>query len=152
MRLLVSFALICLVSLTGCRSKKIAVEDTQSVQLASMEQQTMESLFHNSVGTFDLCLYDTLLIFPPDSLPPIGGNTQLNPVKIRHAWLKSKAQVCDSLDLKRNDSTKIEDRGRWIYADYNIPNYYSDNVSIPHYTIFLFVALLIIVCLCVRKI
>ena len=120
MRLLVSFALICLVSLTGCRSKKIAVEDTQRVQFASMEQQTMESLFRNSVGTFDICLYDTLLIFPPDSLPPIGGNTQMIPAKIRHAWLKSKAQIYDSLDIVRNDSTKLQDHARWIYADYNV--------------------------------
>lgn len=154
MRLHVSFALICLLSvlLTGCCSKKIAVEDTQSVQLTSMEQQTMESLFRNSVGTFDLCLYDTLLTFPPDSLPSIGGNTPMIPVKIRHAWLKSKAKVNDSLNLKRNDSTKIEDHARWLQYDYNIPN---DFVS-KDYTAFYFFGLiffvLIVVCLCVRRI
>lgn len=155
MRLLVSFALICLVSvlLTGCRSKKIAVTDITATQSTTTQLATDDQKVTVSQVESDLHIYDTLWIFiPKDSLIPRSMNSDHTAQIINHRHFLHKDTTRDTVTSSRRDTTTTNTQTRWLQYDYNIPNEFVSK----SYTAFYFSALiffvLIVVALIVRRI
>lgn len=154
MRLHVSFALICLLSvLTGCRSKKIAVTDITGTQSTTTQLATDDQKVTVSQVANDLHIYDTLWIFmPKDSMIPRSMNSDHSAKIINHRHFVNNNTTRDTVTSSRRDTTTTDTQTRWLQYDYNIPN---DFVS-KDYTAFYFFGLiffvLIVVCLCVRRI
>lgn len=155
MRLHVSFALICLLSvlLTGCRSKKIAVTDVTATQSTTTQLATDDQKVTVSQVESDLHIYDTLWIFiPKDSLIPRSMNSDQTAQIINHRHLVHNNTTRDTVTSSRRDTTTTDTQTRWLQYDYNIPN---DFVS-KNYTAFYFFAfsviVLIVVALIVRRI
>lgn len=153
MRLHVSFALICLLSLTGCRSKKIAVTDITGTQSTTTQLATDDQKVTVSQVANDLHFYDTLWIFMPhDTLISKIDNHDPAAQIINHRHFVNKNTTRDTVKSSRRDTTTTEAQTRWLQYDYNIPN---DLVS-KNYTAFYFFAfsviVLIVVALIVRRI
>lgn len=153
MRLLVSFALICLVSLTGCRSKKIAVTDITATQSTTTQLATDDQKVTVSQIECDLHIYDTLWIFiPKDSLIPRSMNSDHTAQIVNHRHFLHKDTTRDTVTSSRRDTTTTDTQTRWLQYDYNIPNEFVSK----SYTAFYFSALiffvLIVVVLIVRRI
>ena len=155
MRLLVSFALICLVSvlLTGCRSKKIAVADLTSTQSTTTQLATDDQKVTVSQVANDLHIYDTMWIFmPKDSMIPRSMNSDHTAQIINHRHFLHNNTTRDTVTSSRRDSTTTNTQTRWLQYDYNIPNEFVSK----SYTAFYFSALiffvLIVVALIVRRI
>lgn len=154
MRLPGSYVLICLLSvLTGCRSKKIAVTDitaTQSTttQLATDDQKVTMSQVEN-----DLHIYDTLWIFiPKDTMIPRSMNSDHTAKIINHRHLMHNNTTRDTVTSSRRDTTKTDTQTRWLQYDYNIPNDFVSKNNTAFYFFGLFFFVLIVLCLCVRRI
>lgn len=154
MRLHVSFALICLLSvLTGCRSKKIAVTDITGTQSTTTQLATDDQKVTVSQVANDLHIYDTLWIFmPKDSIHPRSMNSDPTAKIINHRHFLYNNTTRDTVTSSRRDTTTTDTQTRWLQYDYNIPN---DFVS-KNYTAFYFFAfsviVLIVVALIVRRI
>lgn len=155
MRLHVSFALICLVSvlLTGCRSKKIAVADITDTQSTTTQLATDDQKVTVSQVANDLHIYDTLWIFmPKDSMHPRSMNSDPTAKIINHRHFVNNNTTRDTVTSSHRDKTSTDTQTRWLQYDYNIPN---DFVS-KDYTAFYFFGLiffvLIVVALIVRRI
>lgn len=154
MRLHVSFALICLLSvLTGCRSKKIAVTDITATKSTTTQMTTDDQKVTVSQVANDLHIYDTLWIFiPKDTLIPNSINLDPNAKIINHRHLLHNNTTRDTITSSRRDTTTTNQQTRWLQYDYHLPN---DFVS-KDYTAFYFFGLiffvLIVVALIVRRI
>lgn len=155
MRLHVSFALICLLSLllTGCRSKKIAVTDITDTQSTTTQLATDGQKVTVSQVANDLHIYDTLWIFMPhDTLISKIDNHDPAAQIINHRHFLHNNTTRDTVTSSRRDTTTTDTKTRWLQYDYNIPN---DFVS-KDYTAFYFLAfaviVLIVVALIVRRI
>lgn len=154
MRLHVSYVLICLVSvLTGCRSKKIAVTDITATQSTTTQLATDDQKVTVSQVANDLHIYDTLWIFiPKDTLIPNSINLDPNAKIINHRHYLHNNTTRDTVTCSRRDTTTTDTQTRWLQYDYHLPN---DFVS-KDYTAFYFFGIiffvLIVVCLCVRRI
>lgn len=155
MRLHVSFALICLLSvlLTGCRSKKIAVTDITGTQSTTTQLTTDDQKVTVSQVANDLHIYDTLWIFmPKDSVIPRSMNSDHTAKIINHRHFLHNNTTRDTVKSSSRDTTTTDTQTRWLQYDYHIPN---DFVS-KDYTAFYFFGLiffvLIVVALIVRRI
>lgn len=154
MRLHVSFALICLLSvLTGCRSKRIAVTDMTGTQSTTTQLATDDQKVTVSKVANDLHIYDTLWIFmPKDSMHQRSINSDPAAQIINHRHFVNNNTTRDTVTSSHRDTTTTDTQTRWLQYDYNIPN---DFVS-KNYTAFYFFAfsviVLIVVALIVRRI
>ena len=155
MRLHVSFALICLVSvlLTGCRSKKIAVTDITATQSTTTQLATDDQKVTVSQVANDLHIYDTVWIFiPHDTLISKIDNHDHATQIINHRHLVHNNTTRDTVTSSRRDTTTTDTQTRWLQYDYNIPN----EIVSKNYTAFYFFVLiffvLIVVALIVRRI
>ena len=147
------FALICLLSLTGCRSKRVAVRDITATQQTTTQLATDDQKVTVSQVANDLHIYDTLWIFmPKDSIHPRSMNSDHTAQIINHRHFLHNNTTRDTVTSSRRDTTTTDTQTRWLQYDYNIPD---DFVS-KDYTAFYFfgfaIFVLLLVCLCVRRI
>lgn len=155
MRSLVSYVLICLVSvlLTGCRSKRIAVTDITANQQTTTQLATDDQKVTVSQVANDLHIYDTLwIIMPKDSLIPCSMNSDQSAKIINHRHYLHNNTTRDTVTSSRRDTTKTDTQTRWLQYDYNIPNGFISKNYNAFYFFGFSIFVLLIVCLCVRRI
>ena len=154
MRLHVSFALICLLSvLSGCRSKQIAVTDITATQSTTTQLATDDQKVTVSQVANDLHIYDTLWIFiPKDTLIPNSINLDPNAKIINHRHFLHNNSTRDTVTSSRRDTTTTNAQTRWLQYDYNIPNDFVSKDYSAFYFFGLIFFVLIVVALIVRRI
>lgn len=155
MRLPGSFALICLLSvlLTGCRSKKIAVTDITATQSTTTQLATDDQKVTVSQVANDLHIYDTLWIFiPKDTMIPRSMSSDHTAKIINHRHLMHNNTTRDTVTSFHRDTATTDTQTRWLQYDYNIPNDFVSKNNTAFYFFAFSVIVLIVVCLCVRRI